>query len=67
MALNPALTENLIMGFSRGRRRQMELGKPLRRRRPRPPSGLMVSRAWVTTSCSSRVRLSNTWFLLGDS
>lgn len=63
----PAFTENLIMGLSRGRRRQMELGKPLSRRRPTPPSGQMVSRAWVTTSCSSGVRLSNTWAALGES
>lgn len=59
MDLNPVFTENLIMGCSRGRRRQMELGKPLSRRRPTPPSGLMVSLAWVMTSWSSRVRLSN--------
>lgn len=67
MQRNPAFTENLMVGFSRGRRRQMELGKPLRRRRLTPPSGLMVSLAWVMTSWSSRVRLSKVWLSLGDS
>lgn len=67
MVLKPPFTENLKAGFSLGRRRQMELGKPRRRRRLTPPSGMMESRACVMTSCSSRVRLLKTWLWLGDS
>ena len=44
-ARKPTFTENLMVGLSRGRRRQMELGKPLSRRRLTPPSGAMVSLA----------------------
>lgn len=43
LALNPSLTENLIIGFPWGRRRQVGLGKPLSRRQLTPPWGTMVS------------------------